>query len=192
MSWALGGRLPSVHAATLQRVCLPTSPHLLHCALAADDIYIRPDDLLAFQGSLPINGGNRTVVLRGGKAGASREGASACTLDWGEVVDLLFHPAGHSFYAYNLILQARTAVQLPPSCRQPPLVAFRLASFLDPALRRPRRLQGMAPSAAGYAAGLGTQMVAGVFWPTTTGEPGHLVRSRPKRLSACLHCCALP
>ncbi|EFN57850.1 hypothetical protein CHLNCDRAFT_143307 [Chlorella variabilis] len=108
-----------------------------------DDIYIRPDDLLAFQGSLPINGGNRTVVLRGGKAGASREGASACTLDWGEVVDLLFHPAGHSFYAYNLILQARTA--------------------------------GMAPSAAGYAAGLGTQMVAGVFWPTTTGEPGHLM-----------------
>ncbi|KAL4434239.1 hypothetical protein ABPG75_000680 [Micractinium tetrahymenae] len=99
-----------------------------------DNIYLRPSDVAAFAPWLPLNGGNRTVVLAGGKPGAA-----LTTLDFGGAVNLLYHPEGHSFFTYNL------------------------------------EVQGMAPASAGIAAGLLTQMVGGAFWPTTTGEPGHLM-----------------
>ena len=47
------------------------------------------------------------------------------------------------------------------------------------------QLQGMATHSAGYAAtgpqgtaALGYEMVNGVLWPSTVGQPGHLVRDR--------------
>ena len=157
---------------------------------AADDIYIHAQDLIAFQGSLPINGGNRIVVLRGGKAGAS--GGNPTVLDWGSSVNVMYHPSGHSFYAYNLILQAR------------PLCGWQAATQCGACTRsvhlRALTLQGLAPASSGYSAGMSKQMVGGMFWPTYSGEPGHMVSTvfngahlgtlLTGRLAACVACCA--
>ncbi|KAL4434240.1 hypothetical protein ABPG75_000681 [Micractinium tetrahymenae] len=37
------------------------------------------------------------------------------------------------------------------------------------------QLQGMAPASSGMSAGLQAEMVGAYLWPTTTGEPGHLM-----------------
>ncbi|PRW58809.1 kinase [Chlorella sorokiniana] len=122
-------------------------------AAGTDDIYIRPQDVRPFEPWLPINGGNRTVLLlgaRGGGSGNARgDGGSGSggdgslgppvTLDFGGAVNLMYHPVHHQFITYNLALQ------------------------------------GMAPASSGYAAGLTSQMVGGAFWPSTTGEPHHLM-----------------
>lgn len=69
----------------------------------ADDIYLQPTDVAAFQPWLPLNGGNRTLVLAG-----ARPGASQTVLDFGGAVSLLYHPAGHSFICHGLLLQGMT------------------------------------------------------------------------------------
>lgn len=75
------------------------SPGPLHVRVA-DDILLLPADLASFKSWLPLDGGNRTVVLAG-----ARPGPSQTVLDFGGEVGLLYHPAGHSFFAYNLQLQ---------------------------------------------------------------------------------------
>lgn len=69
----------------------------------------------------------------------------------------------------------------------------------------PCPVQGLATHSAGYAAGFGYEMVNGVMWPTTTGDPGHLVSAwlflRLQRAGipvlahtlefACARCCAM-
>lgn len=104
----------------------------------------------AFQPWLPLDGGNRTLLLVGaaaaaaaleggaGDSGNSTSGDNLTVLDFGGAVDLMYHPAGHSFYAYGL------------------------------------ELDGLASTSAGRAAGLSSQMVNGYLWPTFTGEPQHL------------------
>ena len=104
----------------------------------------------AFQPWLPLDGGNRTLLLVGAAAAAALEGGAGdsgnstsgdtlTVLDFGGAVDLMYHPAGHSFYAYGL------------------------------------ELDGLASTSAGRAAGLSSQMVNGYLWPTFTGEPQHLM-----------------
>ncbi|KAL4418774.1 hypothetical protein ABPG77_010379, partial [Micractinium sp. CCAP 211/92] len=64
------------------------------------DILLLPADTAAFQPWLPLDCGNRTLVLAGAKPGTNQP-----VLDFGGAVGLLYHPAGHSFFAYNLQLQ---------------------------------------------------------------------------------------
>lgn len=101
-----------------------------------DDIRILPADVAAFKPWLPINGGNRTVVLLGGRTAAPN---NHTVLDFGGAVNLMYHPVGHALYTFGLALQ------------------------------------GMAPASAGIAGGMTTQMVGGVFWPSTTGEAQHIM-----------------
>jgi hypothetical protein len=76
-----------------------TIPPCLRMPLAAD-IYIQSADLLPFERWLPIDGGNRTIVLAGARPDGGRTIA-----DWGGQVAIMHHPAEHAFYAYNLVLQ---------------------------------------------------------------------------------------
>lgn len=84
----------------LQHPCLCLAAH-------AEDIYIRPQDVRSFEPWLPINGGNRTVLLLGARGGvasgnASSNGTSSygsdsplgppVVLDFGGAVDLMYHP----------------------------------------------------------------------------------------------------
>ena len=71
-----------------------------------EDIYILPQDLRAFEPWLPINGGNRTVLLLGQRGGGGADGGGGCgnfsgdgpdlgepvVLDFGAAVNLLYHP----------------------------------------------------------------------------------------------------
>ena len=101
----------------------------------------------SFQPWLPLDGGNRTLVLLGAAAAAAalnstsatRGGGDLTLLDFGGAVNLLYHPAGHSFFTSGLALE------------------------------------GLAPTSAGQAAGLTKQMVNGYLWPSVTGEAGHLM-----------------
>ncbi len=84
---------------------LATPRHFL--AAHAEDIYIRPQDVRAFAPWLPINGGNRTVLLLGARGGVASGNASSngtstyggdsplgppVTLDFGGVVNVFYHP----------------------------------------------------------------------------------------------------
>ncbi len=71
-----------------------------HTLLLADDIYLQPSDVAAFQPWLPLECGSRTVVLAGAKPGANQT-----VLDFGGAVGLLYHPAGQSFIFHGLLLQ---------------------------------------------------------------------------------------
>lgn len=82
----------------------------LKLASSAESVFIRPQDVRAFQPWLPLDGGNRTVVLHGsGPPGGG--GGARTVLDWGGAVNLLYHPAGHTFLSFELEQQGMA----PPS-----------------------------------------------------------------------------
>ena len=108
----------------------------------------------AFEPWLPLDGGNRTLVLagaaaavalEGGAEGAAASGGNLTVLDFGREVNLMFHPTGHAFYTYGL------------------------------------SLEGLAPAFAGLDMGIQFQMVNGYLWPTITGAPQHFMVGRGGR-----------
>ena len=119
---------------------LPSSPAPRHaCLPPAGDITITPSDLLPFKPSLPINSGNRTLILAGAPRLPGGVSGNLTTLDWGGAVNVMYHPAQLQFFIFGL------------------------------------QVQGVPPDAAGFAAGLPSQVVSRTLWPTYSGEPGHLV-----------------
>lgn len=85
----------------------------------AADIRIRPIDVQPFAPWLPLNGGNRTVALVGAGAAAAAAGAGdpsappppPTRLDFGGAVNLLYHPAGHSFLTCAAAVRALLAAE---------------------------------------------------------------------------------
>lgn len=105
---AAGRRAAAAGGRRRQAASAHTAPPTDTCC--ADNIYIQPQDLRAFEPWLPINGGNRTVLLLGARSGnASGDAASSnssadigsggslggpVVLDFGGAVDLMYHPVG--------------------------------------------------------------------------------------------------
>ncbi|GAB4814999.1 hypothetical protein N2152v2_002045 [Parachlorella kessleri] len=112
------------------------------------DILLKPEDWQPYAAWMPIVTGNSTVTVTGPRL-PDGSGYATPILDFGGVLALSFHSAGTAWLLENLVIQ------------------------------------GLATHSAGYAAtgpngnpALGFEMVNGIFWPSTVGQPGHLMAFR--------------